>query len=93
MKKILLIISATVVFLACGKAKSGTQIGEEVCDCSKKANELPTSDPKRSEAQNDCLKKQGEAWAKVKDDMKKAGEFNAALSKCASEQIKKSFGQ
>ncbi len=93
MKKLLLIISAAVIFLACGKAKSGTQIGEEVCDCSKKANAMDAADPKRSEAQADCAKKQVEAWDKVKEDMKKADEFNAVLSKCASEQIKKSFGQ
>ena len=54
---------------------------------------MDPADPKRAEAQKDCGIKQVEAWNKVKDDQKKADEFNAVLSKCASEQIKKSFGQ
>ncbi|MBL7748303.1 MAG: hypothetical protein JNM19_12780, partial [Chitinophagaceae bacterium] len=58
-----------------------------------KANAMDPSDPKRKEAQDECFKKQGEAWNKVKDDQKKADEFNKVLSVCASEQIKKSFGQ
>jgi hypothetical protein len=92
MRKTMLILFTGFLFMACGgKSKSGTQIGEEVCECSKKANALPTSDPNRSTAQADCLKKQGEAWLKIKDNKEKADEFNAALSKCASEQIKKSF--
>lgn len=94
MRKTILVFSAGFLLAACGgKAKTGTQIAEEVCDCSKKANALPTSDPGRSAAQNNCLKQQGEAWLKVKDDKEKADEFNAVLSKCASEQIKSSFGQ
>ena len=91
MRKTLLIILTVTLFTACGKSKSATQIAEEVCDCSKKANAMEASDPKRSPAQADCLAKQGKAWLDVKDDPKKADEFNAVLSKCASEQIKKSF--
>ncbi|HEV7781730.1 MAG TPA: hypothetical protein VGO58_10725 [Chitinophagaceae bacterium] len=93
MKKVLLILLSAPLFIACGKSKTATQIAEEICDCSKKANAMDASDPKRSPAQADCLAKQGKAWLDVKDDMKKADEFNAVLSKCASEQIKKSFGQ
>ncbi|MDZ4795181.1 MAG: hypothetical protein SGI83_12950 [Bacteroidota bacterium] len=93
MKKIFIVALTVTLFTACGNSKTGKQIGEEVCDCSKKANALDAADPKRSEAQNDCAKKQGEAWNKVKDDQKKADEFNKALSVCATEQIKKSFGQ
>lgn len=93
MKKVLLVVLTVSLLSACGSSKSGKQIGEEVCDCSKKANAIDASDPKRTEAQNDCAKKQGEAWNKVKDDEKKADEFNKVLSVCATEQIKKSFGQ
>jgi hypothetical protein len=94
MRKTMLILATSLFFMACGgKSKSGTQIAEDICDCSKKANALPTSDPNRSMAQADCLKQQGQAWLKVKDDKEKADEFNAMLSKCASEQIKKSFGE
>ncbi len=93
MKKVIPFIAFLFLLEACGKTKSGQEIAQEICDCSKKANDLPTSDPSRSAAQADCMKKQGEAWQKVKDDRKQADEFNAVLSKCASEQIKKSFGQ
>ena len=93
MKKIFLFALTISLLTACGKSKSGTDLGQEVCDCSKKANAMDPADPKRAEAQKDCGIKQVVAWNKVKDDQKKADEFNAVLSKCASEQIKKSFGQ
>jgi len=93
MKKIFLFALTISLLTACGKSKSGTDLGQEVCDCSKKANAMDPADPKRAEAQKDCGIKQVEAWNKVKDDQKKADEFNAVLSKCATEQIKKSFGQ
>jgi hypothetical protein len=93
MKKLLLVAFACSFFLSCGKSKSGAAIGKEVCDCSKKANAMDAADPKRAEAQADCGKKQLEAWNQVKDDQKKADEFNKVLGDCASEQIKKSFGQ
>ena len=93
MKKVFLFILTISLLTACGKSKSGTDIGQEVCDCSKKANAMDPADPKRAEAQKDCSLKQVEAWNKVKDDSKKADEFNKVLSVCATEQIKKSFGQ
>jgi hypothetical protein len=94
MKRTLIALIITFSLASCGgKGKSGKQIAEEVCDCSKKANALPASDPGRSQAQNDCLKKQQEAWNKVKDDEKRADDFNKQLGVCAEEQIKKSFGQ
>ena len=92
-KKVFLFVFSVSLLAACGKAKSGTQIGQDVCDCSKKANAIEATDPKRTAVQNDCAKKQVEAWNQVKDDQKKADEFNKVLSDCASEQIKKSFGQ
>jgi hypothetical protein len=75
--------------VACSKSKTATQLAEEICECSKKSNS--TTDPNRAQAQKDCTKMQGEYWNKVKDDNKKADEFNAVLSKCASEQIKDAF--
>ena len=93
MKRILITVLTLSLITSCGKSKSGAEIGKEVCDCSKKANAMDAADPKRSDAQNDCAKKQVEAWNKVKDDQKKADEFNKVLSDCATEQIKKSFGQ
>jgi hypothetical protein len=94
MRRTLFILSTSFIFLACGgKSKTGTQVAQEVCDCSKKANALATSDPDRSMAQADCLKQQGEAWLKIKDDKEKADEFNTGLKKCTSEQINKSFGK
>ena len=93
MKKVFLLILTSSLLFACGKSKSGTQIGKEVCDCSKKANAMDAADPKRADAQKDCNLKQVEAWNKVKDDQNKADEFNIVLSDCASEQIKKAFGK
>lgn len=93
MKRFSILLLSALLLAACGKGKSGTAIGEEVCECSKKANAMDAADPKREAAQTDCNKKQLEAWNSVKDDVKKATDFNAVLSKCAEEQIKKSFGQ
>lgn len=93
MKKLLIVILTASFLAACGKSKSGAEIGKEVCDCSKKANAMDPADPKRTDAQNDCARKQVEAWNKVKDNDKKAEEFNKVLSECAREQIRKSFGQ
>jgi hypothetical protein len=93
MKKVMLFLLTVSLLTACGKSKSGKQVAEEVCECYKKSNALDAADPKRAEAQAECLKIQGANWAKVKDDEKKSDEFNKVLSDCASEQIKKSFGQ
>ncbi len=71
MKKIFLFALTISLLTACGKSKSGTDLGQEVCDCSKKANAMDPADPKRAEAQKDCGIKQVEAWNKVKDDQKK----------------------
>lgn len=92
MKKLLIVLLAAS-FTACGKSKSGAEIGKEVCDCSKKANAMDPADPKRSAAQVECGKKQVAAWNKIKDDEKKAEEFNKVLGECATEQIRKSFGE
>lgn len=93
MKKLLLPLLSLALLTACSKGKSAKALAEEVCECSKKANGMDAADPKRAEAQKECGVKQVEAWNKVKDDQKKSDEFNAVLSKCAEEQIKKSFGQ
>jgi len=93
MKKIVLIALLVAVFTACGKSKTGKQIADEICDCSKKANGLPTTDPNRPQAQKDCTAKASKAWNEIKDDKEKADEYNKVLGVCAEEQIKKSFGQ
>lgn len=94
MKKWIVLTLSVAMLSACGgKSKSGKEIAEEICDCSKKANALPTSDPNRENAQKECTLKAGKAWAEIKDDQKKADEYNAVLAKCAEEQIKASFGK
>lgn len=90
MKRISILLFAVVLFASCG-GKSGKEIAQEVCDCSSKANDMDPADPKRETAQHDCSVKQMEAWTKVKDDQKKADEFNKTLSECSSEMIKKAF--
>lgn len=93
MKKVFVFVLSVSMMAACGKAKSGSTLAQEVCDCYKKANDMDAADPKRTDAQNDCLKKQGEAWNKVKDDQKKADEFNKTVGDCSKEMIQKSVGQ
>ena len=94
MKNAILLFLAAGCLNACGsKGKSGADIANEVCDCSKKANALDPADPQRTLAQNDCLKKQREAWEKLKDDPKKSAAFNEGLQKCAEEQLNKSLGK
>lgn len=94
MRNLIIMLCCASLLIACGGKKlSGKELGTQVCDCSKKANAMDAADPKRATAQADCQKEQVEAWNKVKDDEKKAAEFNKVLSDCASEQIKKSFGQ
>ena len=92
MKKISILLLTVVMLSSCG-GKSGTEIAQEVCDCSSKANDMDAADPKRAEAQSACATKQMDAWNKVKDDMDKASAFNKKLGECASEQIKKAFGK
>lgn len=93
MGKLLLLALTVSILAACAKSKTGKEIAEEICECSTKANGLPTSDPTRSQAQKDCTLKASEAWNNVKNDQKKADEYNKVLGACAVEQIKKSFGQ
>ena len=90
MKRISILLFVVVLFTSCG-GKSGTEIAQEVCDCTSKANDMDPADPKRAEAQNTCATKQMEAWNKVKDDINKSDEFNKKLSECGSEQLKKAF--
>ena len=93
MRKLTILLLATALLSSCGKSKSGKALGEEICECSKKSNGMDPADPKREAAQKECTARQMEAWNKVKDDPKKADEFNAVLSKCAEEQIKSAFGK
>lgn len=93
MKQLIVVLFAVTLLSACGDSLDGKKIAQEVCDCSKAANAMPATDPKRTEAQNACAKKNSEAYGKVKDNLKQADEFNKLISACASEQIKKSFGK
>lgn len=93
MKKAFSILACSLLLLACGKGKNGKTSGEEVCACFAKANAMDPADPNRAKAQSDCSKKQFEAWSRVKDDAEQSAAFNQALSSCATEQIRKSFGK
>jgi hypothetical protein len=93
MEKLVAVLFAVTLLGACGGGIDGRKLAQEVCDCSKAANAMDSADPKRSEAQNTCAKKNSEAYSKVKDDLNQSGEFNKLISACASEQIKKSFGK
>ncbi len=94
MRRIFLFAFYAFALASCGGGgSSASKLANEVCDCYSKANAMDAADPKRAEAQNACVTKQGEAWNKVKDDVNKADEFNTIIGKCSKELIKKSFGQ
>lgn len=94
MKKRMIILLAAFLFVACGGGgKSASKLANEVCDCYRKANGMDAADPKRAEEQNICIKMQGENWDKVKDDQKKAEEYNKIIGECSKEMIQKSFEQ
>ncbi len=94
MKRTLLIVITAVTLSSCGGGgNSASKLANEVCDCYSKANGMEPSDPKRAEAQNACVTKQGEAWEKLKNDKEKADEFNTIIGNCSKELIKKSLGQ
>jgi chorismate mutase len=94
MKKVVLFLFSISILAACGgKSKTAKEIAEEICDCSSKSNGLPATDPTREQAQKDCTEKALKAWNQVKDDQKKADEYNKIIGACAEQQIKKSFGQ
>jgi hypothetical protein len=91
MKKLLIVLLSASLFTACGGGKDASKLANEVCDCYKKANGLPATDPNRAAAQGDCVKKQGENWGKVKDDQDKSKEYNKIIGDCGSELIKSSM--
>lgn len=94
MKKLIIVIAAASFFISCGSgSKSGTGLAEEVCECYKKANGLPASDPARATEQDKCLKLQGTNWRKIQNDKAKSDEFNKKLGECTAELLKQSVGQ
>ncbi len=93
MKRLLIASFVSLSLISCGSSKSGTAIGQEVCDCYAKANGMKADDPGRTKAQQDCGTKQVEAWNKVKDNDKKSKEFNEKIGACGKELIEKSLGQ
>ena len=92
MKRISALLIVVTLLTACGGV-DGKKLADENCDCQMKANAMDAKDPKRAEAQNDCMKKNAEAWAKVKDNAKESEAFNKAVSECADKVIKQAFGK
>jgi hypothetical protein len=90
MKKLFPALLAAGLLSACGGGET-KNLAKDVCDCFQKANGMDATDPKRSIAQNDCAKKQMDAWNKVKDDAKKSEEFNKTIFDCSKDLIKNSF--
>ena len=92
MKKLTTLLFSAILLASCGGTDSKS-LAKEICDCYKKANGMDANDPKRSEAQNECIKKQGESWAKVKDNQAKADEFNKMIGDCSKDMINQSLGK
>ncbi len=93
MKRFSIVLLVATLLTACGGGLDGKKLADENCDCQMKANAMDAQEPKRAEAQNDCIKKNADAWDKVKDNVKEADAFNKAVSDCATKVIKKAFGK
>ncbi len=92
MKKILIVLFNVFLFTACGgNGKNASKLADDVCDCYKKTNGMDAADPKKADAQNDCLKMQMENWTAIRDNQKKSDEFNKIIGACGKDMIKKSF--
>ena len=92
MKKWIIVLLTASFFTACGGGgKSASKLANEVCDCYKKANGMDAADPKRADEQNLCVKMQMENWTSIKDDQKKADEFNKIIGNCGKEMIENSM--
>jgi hypothetical protein len=92
MKKWIIVLLAASFFTACGAGgKSPSKLASEVCDCYKKANAMDAADPKRADEQNLCVKMQMENWNSIKDDQKKADEFNKIIGDCGKDMIQNSM--
>jgi hypothetical protein len=90
MKQLIIALLASPLLISCGGSASGTDLSKEVCECYKKANGLPATDPNRTKEQDACIQKQGEAWKKVKDDKDEADKFNQAIADCSRGIIEES---
>ena len=92
MKKLTVLLISAVLLASCGGTDSKS-LAKEVCDCYKKANGMDAADPKRSAAQNECVKKQGDGWDKVKDNQANADEFNKIIGDCSKDMLNQSLGK
>lgn len=87
MKYAFFLFLISLALFSCGGKASGTDLSKEVCDCYKRANGLPATDPNRSREQDACIQKQAEAWKKVKDDKEESDKFNTAIAECSRGMI------
>ena len=83
MKHLIIALFISPLIISCGSSASGSDLSKEVCDCYRKANGLPATDPNRSKEQDACIQKQAEAWKKVKDDKEESDKFNQAIADCS----------
>ena len=54
----------------------GAALAKEVCDCTTKANALPSDDPNRRAEQDKCMELQKTNWEKVKGNLDEESAFN-----------------
>jgi hypothetical protein len=82
MKKLVLSMFAAATLVACGGSGPASD-AKEVCDCSKKLNEMKMDDPKRMEEAEKCSKLSIDNMSKYKDDRDKYLEYSEALVDCS----------
>lgn len=81
MRKLILCVSATVTFTACGGEHDPAKDAEKVCDCSTKARAIE-DEAKRAEERSKCTDLQMELWRHYAEDADKASTFNTTLKVC-----------
>lgn len=90
MKIVFIFVLTISIISSCGKNKSGTQIGQEICDCYKKAFAMVPANAIKAQALKDCRANELEILKKVKDDKKKVDEIRRVRSDCGARILNKS---
>ena len=98
MKKLLLMITPATIFISCfhstdikdSKQVDAKSAAIEICDCYNKANHI-TEEPARTNAQNDCIKKETGAKKKLKENSTYGNDFKKALDSCTNELLNKNL--
>jgi len=84
MKKMIFVLSVSLVIVSCGKSKSktGNSMGEEICECFKKAQALDGADANKMTDLNKCAQQQKKYYDELMGDAKKLAEYSLKVANC-----------